>query len=239
MFKRNKEKKSEHTTYIYESNNKKKCWVPPIFDRKESEMILNHIEKYMGKPSYVYHEVFSDNVHIDVHYISPTSEKNHHTFITTGMSLMPMNVPIGEEEWKYAELMICLPANWKISDEDFKENRYYWPLGWLKMLARFPHEYKTWLSWGHTMPNGNPPQPFADNTDLCGVILLPPVLVDSDFAKFKISDKKIINFFGVIPLYKEELDYKLEYGYDMFIDKYVKFDMDELIKLDRKKFCNN
>ena len=29
----------------------------------------------------------------------------------------------------------------------------FWPIQMLKFLARFPHEYKTWLGWGHTIPN--------------------------------------------------------------------------------------
>ncbi|WP_041715117.1 suppressor of fused domain protein [Acetivibrio clariflavus] len=235
MFKKFKEENSEHTTYIYESKNKM-GWKPPVFNSAESELLLKHIERYIGKPSYAYHEIFSDTVHIDIYHIEPSEERNYHTFVTMGMSSMPMNVPKGQEEWKFSELMICLPADWKVSDKELKDNRNYWPLGLLKMLARFPHEYGTWLSWGHTMPNGEPPQHYADNTKFCGIILLPPILVNEEFIKLKVNRNKTINFFAVIPLYKEEIDYKLEHGYNSFIEKYAEFDMDELIRLNRKNF---
>lgn len=54
----------------------------------------------------------------------------------------PMNAPEGAEEWRYAELLCVLPADW--------------PVRRLKSLARLPHEHDTWPGPGHTIPHGDP-----------------------------------------------------------------------------------
>ena len=53
-----------------------------------------------------------------------------------------MHVPPHTDVSEYAEMVLCLPPTWKVSDEestsDDEEN--YWPIHWMKMLARLPHE---------------------------------------------------------------------------------------------------
>ena len=128
--------------------------------------ISDHIEKHVGKIHMVFHELVSDQVHIDVHWVKPTTERPFHTLVTSGMSDKPMHSPQGVDDCDYAELSICLPQDWKVSEEDFEDEKNYWPIRWLKFLARFPHEYNTRLFQGHTIPNGDPATPFAENKAL-------------------------------------------------------------------------
>jgi hypothetical protein len=92
--------------------------------------------------------------------------------------------------------------------EAFEDESVYWPLRLLKWLARFPHEFGTWLGFGHTVPHGDPPGPFAADTELCGAILLPPVLGPDGFERVEAAERTI-NVFAVIPLYADEMDLKL------------------------------
>src|SRR5579883_2056106 len=108
---------------------------PSYGDEKEAEVITKHIETYIGKVKSVYHEVVSAYSHIDVNWIAPTRERNYHTLITTGMSYRPMNVPTGMENLKYGELLLCLPTDWKLTEEDFTDENNYWPIQCLKILA--------------------------------------------------------------------------------------------------------
>jgi hypothetical protein len=78
------------------------------------------------------------------------------------MSYLPMNTPDGIKDHQYAELMVCLPPSLPISDEAFKDANHYWPIRWMKMLARFPNDYNTWLGMGHTLPSGDPVTPLSD-----------------------------------------------------------------------------
>ena len=85
------------------------------FDSKNCFLVI-----FRGK-GIVFHELISDQVHIDLHWVKPTAERPFHTLVTSGMSNLPMTTPPGAEEVRYAELSICLPADWKLSEEDFKE----------------------------------------------------------------------------------------------------------------------
>ncbi|WP_028544859.1 suppressor of fused domain protein [Paenibacillus taiwanensis] len=201
--------------------------------------ITQHVETYIGPVEGVFHEIISDLVHLDILFVPPTPDRNYYTLVTCGMSNLPMTVPEGAENFKYAELMICLPASWKVSEEAFQEEVNYWPVRWLKTLARMPHEYDTWLYAAHTIPNGDPAEPFADNTKLAGMMLTIPTTVEEleAFFSLPLAEDKEVHFFGLIPLYKEEMDYKLKHGVDELFDKLNKIGVNEIVQVDRKNVC--
>src|SRR5580704_12236807 len=152
------------------------------------EAIVSHVEKHIGKPATVLHELVSDLVHVDIHVVAPTPKRNYYTLVTSGMSDRPMTVPDEFQKYRFAEVMICLPSDWPMEQEHWKDQRNYWPIELLKVLARFPHMYSTWLGPGHTVPNGDPPLAYAANTKMCCAFLLPPVLEGRDFWKLPIDD---------------------------------------------------
>ena len=88
-----------------------------IGDGENIEHISNHVERHYGKIETVWHEIISDLVHVDVHWVQPTAERPYHTLVTSGMSDRPMTVPEGAEDFRYGEVMLCLPSEWKISKE--------------------------------------------------------------------------------------------------------------------------
>lgn len=231
---------SESGAPIYRHENIEYKWKPPAYgDSILIDKLEEHIEKYIGEVDMVYHELLSDIIHLDVYYIKPSAERKCHTFITTGMSFLPMNTPEGAEEYRYAELMICLPEHWEVSDEAFKVEVNYWPIRLLKQMARFPHHYNTWLGFAHTVPNGNPPEPLFEGTLLNGIILLPPIMVKRDFISLKVDDNRTVNFYCIIPLYEEETNYKLKYGYSSLLDKFDEYGINEVIDINRKNTCEN
>jgi len=196
------------------------------------EEIADHIEKHVGRVEMVFHELVSDQVHIDVHWVKPTAEHPFHALVTSGMSDKAMKAPEGMEEAQYAELCICLPADWKLSEEDFKDDKNYWPIRWLKFLARFPHEYDTWLWWGHTIPNGNPPSPFSTNTKLNTMLLMPTVAFGEAFHQLKL-ESKTINFFTLMPLYTEEVELKMKSGVEALLDGFEKYNVSDTLDINR------
>jgi len=132
--------------------------------------------------------------------------------------------------------MTCLPPDWRLTQEDFKNESWYWPIRWLKILARFPHEYDTWLWEGHTIPNGDPPEPFADNTQFCGVMLLPPITAPPEFATLTVGDKTI-SFFSMIPLYPDEMDHKIAHGIKSLLPRFEKHGVTDIIDVNRRSVC--
>jgi hypothetical protein len=206
-------------------------------DSEAIEQISGHIERHLGPVANVFHEILSDLVHIDVHVVEPTDERPFYTLVTSGMSDRPMNVPPECQDLRFAELMISLPADWPMTQEAFRQDDVFWPVRGLKFLARFPHEYETWLSWGHTIPNGDPPEPFADNTSLCCMLLLSPVRAPDEFSSLQIDHEKTINFYSLVPLYQEEMEFKLEQGTDALIERFAEHNVTELLDIQRPNVC--
>lgn len=196
------------------------------------EEISDHIEKYVGEIHIVFHEIVSEQVHIDIHWVKPTKEKPFHTLVTSGMSDKPMNTPDGIEDCDYAELSICLPQEWKISEEDFKDETNYWPIRWLTYLARFPHEYNTWLGYGHTIPNGDPAESFAENTKLNTMVLLPSIVFNEKFHTLELKNKTI-DFYTLIPLYSDEVELKMKKGVESLFDGFDKFNVSDILEIKR------
>jgi Suppressor of fused protein (SUFU). len=227
------EETSESGAPIYRHKPREEGWVPPNMEDSNMADIDKHVETHIGRISMVFHEVISDLVHIDVHQIPPTDDRPYWTLITSGMSDRPMTTPEGATEFAHAELMLCLPKSWKMEHEDWKDENHYWPIRWLKICARFPHEYKTWLSWGHTLPNGDPPEPFAKNTQFCCMMLGTSRTVSTDFWSLQIRPDKIIRFFALYPLYRGELEIKLKKGAEHMEELFDKNKITEIVNVAR------
>ncbi|WP_224994400.1 suppressor of fused domain protein [Cesiribacter sp. SM1] len=239
----NEKSLSGSPVYRYEHVQPKE-FTPAIGDGENIEAISNHIEKHVGTIASVFHEIVSDLVHIDVHWVKPSASFPFHTLVTSGMSDKPMTVPEGMEEHQYAELCILLPADWEINgdglklmEEVFRDEKNYWPVRWLKIIARFPHEYNTWVGWGHTIPNGENAAPFAENTALGCMLLMPAVSLPTEFLELKINDHKTINFYCLYPLYKEEMEYKLNKGSDALLGKFEKYNISNVVDINRPNTC--
>src|SRR5437764_869184 len=80
-------------------------------DNENIDRVSEHVERHFGKIEMVWHEMVSDVVHIDVHWVKPTPERNYHALVTSGMSDRPMTVPEGAEAFRYSELLVCLPPD--------------------------------------------------------------------------------------------------------------------------------
>lgn len=180
-------------------------------DEQTEAAVVGHVTAHLGPVAWVYHEFLSDLVHIDVHVVAPTPERDFHTLVTCGMSDRAMTVPAGVPSPPFAELVLHLPADWQVTND--------WPLRWLKVLARMPHEFSTWLDVWHTMPNGDPPEPFAPDTGLCALMVTPPVLAPAGFELLTTESGKEIAFHEVLPLHADELALKLAEGTDALIER--------------------
>jgi hypothetical protein len=236
--------KSESGTRIYrytESHEKK--FEPAAGDGESIELITEHIERHVGPIETVFHEIVSDQVHIDVYWVKPNSDQPFHVLVTSGMSDKPMNTPVDLEVPKYMELCILLPAYWKIQAEEdksaeevFSDENVYWPVRWLKMVARFPHSFNTWVGAEHTIPNGEHAEPFAESTQLGCMMLFPSITLGEEFFELR-TNKKVINFLCLYPLYREEMDFKLRHGTDKLLDKLEAAGIDDVVDPVRKNVC--
>jgi hypothetical protein len=184
---------------------------------RDWEAIEAHVGEHLGPIETVYHELASEYVHLDVLQVPAHDGRPFHMLVTCGMSARPMTVPAGSEDRRHAELVIGLPADWPLDEVSWRDERFYWPVRTLKLLARLPHAYGTFLGVGHTIPNGDPPEPYARGTKLCCALIAPPLTLPEGTEVLELDDGPL-HFYAVVPLHRDEMDLKLAGGMDALVD---------------------
>ena len=204
--------------------------MPEVYSEEDFDAVEAHIEKYFGKSEKVFHEMVSPDIHVDVYICDPTEERPYYTLVTHGMGAHRMNIPEELSEYKLdrLELLVSLPKDWDINNSDEK---WYWPIRSLKSLARLPIDNDTWLGYGHTV--GTPDnEPYAD-CNFVSIMLTLPTMFDLDSACCELPNGDLIRFYQLLPLYKEELDFKMQNDAETLEDLFGD-DMPFVIDINRK-----
>ena len=203
-------------------------------DDAQAERWAEHLHEHLGGEATVFHELLSDTIHLDVLVYAATDERPFHVLVTQGMSALPMTVPEGAEEHRFAELMVALPRDWVLDGDAADQERWYWPMRTLKFVARLPHLHDTWIGLGHTIPNGHPAEPYAEGTQLCCVMTGPPLRFSDAMWKCDVAPGKTIRLYALLPLYEDEMNFKLEHGSDALFAKLDDRAVDELLDPSRR-----
>jgi hypothetical protein len=156
----------------------------------------------------------------------PDASRPFHVLVTSGMSATPMTTRAGADVAKFAELIVLLPESWPVGESD---ERFYWPIRWLKMLARLPYDFSTWLGMGHTVPNGDPPRPFAPGTERCAMLVLKSISLPIEAQSMTLADGSVLEFFALYPLHRAELELKLAAGTHALIDRFEEAGVDDVV----------
>lgn len=166
-------------------------------------------QELFGTEATVSDEVLPMTPHIDV-YIYPPGHagRSFYTLVSSGMSDMPMELEKGvDRSCRRREIILYCEA---------PEEEY---IDMVRFLAHFPFRYSTWLGIGHTVPNGDPPQPMFGNSELVAVVLTDPVVrSDSELADKLVLDGDPVEFLWPIPITLAELELKLNRGYGALMD---------------------
>ena len=207
-----------------------------LYDDKELDEVDAYITKAFGDFDSVFHEIVSPDIHLDVCFIPPTAEEPFYKLVTMGAGAYEMKIP---DKWKEnnierAEYVIYLPKNWNIQSQDMKD---YWPIKILKQVARLPILCDTWLSFGHSTQTDEAGTPYAANTKF-NIVVLDFCENHQGEVKLKTSSGKTINFYQVIPLYPEELKFKMENDAQTLIDKFNEKGIDyKIVNINRDNVC--
>ena len=194
--------------------------IPPADDD-----ILGHVKVHIDQQFGVYTQLLTDDSDpdhpLEIAIIPPRPEHDYYTLVTVGLSRHRMGFP--EERWEEklerAELLINLPRDWKLTKADCREERWSWPIRMMLATAHFAMEDpEVGLESRTTLDEGEDGIPFAENTELRGEILLCPGVFGTDSFFCRLPDGDEVNFYQVIPLYREEIQYKLEHGSDALLD---------------------
>lgn len=205
---------------------------PELYSEAEIEKLESYIAETFGEFPTVLHEIVSPDIHADIAVVPPQGARDYITLVTMGMGAHRMNVPRALRAYRLerAELVICLPSGWRLDSED---ERDYWPVRWLKMLARMPIEQNTWLGYGHTAGGG---EPLADNTAFSALLLLDAFGSEKPYAPLTLPGGDIVRFYQLIPLYDEELQYKMAHNADALKSLFAQEDQSPIVRLHRKNY---
>lgn len=195
----------------------------PAVDAGLRAALEAHFDKYLPTEPQVLHEIVSQGIHLDVYVYPPCAERPAWTLVTMGMSEHPMNAPAGAEDWRRCELISTLPADWPMPsdkqsfDEVFSDPANYWPIGTLKWAARLPVAYDTWLCHGHTLAAGESEDYTYEGSEFSGMLLAGPCTIPDEASSMVYQGERIW-FWGVYPLYADEMALKLDQGTEALLD---------------------
>ncbi len=205
------------------------------------ELIEKHIEGYFENAEVnVFHEIPTLDIHLDVYHVKP-KDSGYELLLTAGMSSMAMNVneiPKDADSYRFAELMVLIPKGIDFGKIYPGKTKYDWIISMIKQAAKFPHFYDTWVGVGHTIQADEDMKPYSDETDFCGCLVLPTMTFPEDFQKID-SPNGVINIYGLFPMYKEELEFKIENGFNAFVQFLIKNNTPEIINFERKNYCQD
>lgn len=193
------------------------------------DAISDRMEREFGPIHSVHHELISPLIHLDVHLIKPTQQHPYNILFTTGMAELPMRIPAGAKVPAFTELMIKLDPEWPLgklwditggnanTDPD-ADGSVDWPRSWLKVLARFPHEERTWLGHGHTVPSHEQGDPSPTGIYDASLMLYASQVNDNDaLMGIELPDGRAVTMLEAICLRPEETAFKIQSGTDQIL----------------------
>lgn len=203
--------------------------------KNDNELILNHIEKFVGKIRKSIHDQKFERAPLSIHIVPKIHDQDYSALVTSGLSYSPMYTPSPMEFFKHSELLIKLPLDWPLPIDVIKDDEFLWPVKELLSLMKYIHSNQQWFSDMHTFGNGNPPLPFAKNTGLCGFLFMFPLLsFPPEFCELKIDDQKSVIFLQLVPLYKEEMDFAITEGSEILLERIEKDEIPDHVDIHRK-----
>lgn len=170
--------------------------------------IVAHVESHYGPSEpLALREILPGKPAIAIHVIR--TDENLILF-TNGMSSNPMTVPQGQEDYRFAELLMLLPPDWPLDAKSLKQDQHGWPISWLRQVAHYPHQHQTWIG-GDTFifPNGEPPQPLGPGTKLTCLL---GMISGSDSGTLARSDGTQVHFYTLFPIHTDERDLEVKEG---------------------------
>lgn len=189
--------------------------------------VIAHVTRHVGEVAGSFVFPVGPTRSVELLQVEPTENKPFYVLVSFGMSLKPMPVPADIDEPRRAELLLALPEDWVFSPDD---DNFSWPLVMLAKLAALPGLSGGWLGFGHSIPNGDPPRPYAPSVGFTSAVLVPSLATFPEFHELPMPGEVPLYFHAVVPLYPSELKYKLEEGTAALLGRFDRAGVSELLQ---------
>jgi uncharacterized protein len=131
-------------------------------------------------------------------YLVPTNaEGTVKTVFTVG--LCDRRLPTEANEFAATELLLMLSADWPLTEASLRDPLWNWPIEWLKRIVCELRAGDCWPAEPALFMNGNPPEPLAPNTELCGWLCMLAL-----GQSLEMTDYRTVDIHSLIPIYEEE-----------------------------------
>ncbi|MGQ7855767.1 suppressor of fused domain protein [Pedobacter sp. WC2501] len=202
------------------------------------EIVDNHLDQFFDDEEDIvaFDEIESEVIHRDIFFIKANENRPYHILLSCGMSALPMKVPEDVNSSPYAEVMFLLPKEWNLNYDSFGDERNYWPIRLMKQLMILPHPDETWLGFGHTF-SYQEDGTFAEGAGFNSVMLAYSREISDDFTQIELENNQSVSIYSLIPLYKEELEFKNQNGAVALLELLDQHDVTEIVKIGRKNVC--
>jgi len=174
------------------------------------EIVREEIEEYftyhMGKPPNergIGDTISLGKVDVSVWTIDRGDPNKPNLIYTTGMSEQPMAVPEDVDDGPFAEVCMKLSPDWT-PQPNVRDDATIWPWYWLRTIAHYPHEEKTWIGeYPSVFPVGGPLEPLGRYSGFTALLLIPNL---GQLEGFRSDEGPFINIITAMPIYTEEYE---------------------------------
>lgn len=197
--------------------------IPSGASAPSNDPIYRHISSCLGEPLlFGVHEIVGD---LSIYVVPESATQPFKTLVTSGISKKKI------KNGDYAEVLIYLPKTWPVDANALKDQRYNWPIQWMRQIHQFVKD-------GNVFVNENTfgsHEKIAPSTNFTSIMLL-----QSPGKIGRLVDRKRkIDFYEMIPLYEEERLFKSENGTRALLELFVKNQIATVVDVKRNNVAKN
>lgn len=153
-------------------------------------------------------------------------------------TLSEYKMPVSEK-WKgreYNEIFFAMPAYWDLDDKGNASLQALYD--WIFRLEKFVKEKNTWFGPGHSIPCGNPSTAISPLLKQDNFIFINPMFLEDLFQPLILTDK-VVHLLATVPVFSDELEYKMSKGTHKFVRRFYQKKHDERIDEFRHSFMRS
>lgn len=150
--------------------------------------------------------------------IDLSKERNVTLIMTSRLNLYRMPIPEKLNGFEYGELYACLPAYWEVSDPNAEHVN--WAFEWLLKIQNYTLDKQTWIGDGHTFDCSKHGKQISHAIKQNYFFISAPIYLETELEPLQI-DNNTIHFWGLIPIFSDEIDFKQSKGTVKFKNRLI------------------